>query len=166
MELCTYVPVFVTVLPKKWLRIIASFCVLYSLATVGECVYGLSQEKDFPIILKPFPTYSKAVPLSTTRLFIYGYILISLLSLGADAALLYLVEKEPGKALRVFLYWNLFHLVADLVIIIYFFVANTLKYDAGYAWNSAPMFTFAGFLIRISILANVYQTYTEYKDHI
>lgn len=94
------VPVFVTVLPKKWLRIIASFCV------------------------------------------------------------------EPGKALRVFLYWNLFHLVADLVIIIYFFVANTLKYDAGYAWNSAPMFTFAGFLIRISILANVYQTYTEYKDKI
>ncbi|XP_077512783.1 uncharacterized protein LOC144123951 [Amblyomma americanum] len=139
--------------------------VLFNGATIGECVYSLVEERDFPITLKPFPTYSKAIDTATTRVFTIAYIVISALAVGADLVLLVHVRRQPVKALRVFLYWNVFHFCADLFIISAFFVAVLNKYNADKAIHSSPPHIFVATALRLSILCSVYQTYSLYTAY-
>ncbi|XP_070393876.1 uncharacterized protein [Dermacentor albipictus] len=136
--------------------------VLFNGATIGECVYNLVQERDLPVTLKPFPTYSKVIDISTTRLFTIAYAVISAMAVGADLVLLLGVKAQPVKALRVFLYWNTFHFLADVVIITAFFVAIMKQSDATEAINASNTLIFIATAIRLSILGSVYQTYRVY----
>ncbi|XP_077512031.1 uncharacterized protein LOC144122959 [Amblyomma americanum] len=157
------VPIVFTVVPTKWLLAIAAFCVIFNTATIAECVYSLVENRDFSITLKPFPTYSKAIDVTTTRAFAVAYIVISALAVGADLVLLLTVKSNPYKALRTFVYWNAFHFAADFVIMGVFFIAVLTKYDANEAFRASPPFMFVATALRISILGSVYHTYKVYS---
>ncbi|KAH6938883.1 hypothetical protein HPB50_014411 [Hyalomma asiaticum] len=148
---------------------------LFNGATIAECVYNLAEKRDLPVTLKPFPTYSKAIDVTTTQLFTIAYAVISGMAVGADIVLLAGVKKQPVKALTVFLYWNVFHFLADVVIIMAFFVAVLNKQPVKALtvflyWNVFHfladvviiMAFFIAVLNKLSILGSVYQTYKQY----
>ncbi|XP_065297948.1 uncharacterized protein [Dermacentor albipictus] len=142
------VPVFYSALPVNWLRVIAAFCLVFNGATIAECLYSLVQERDFPVTLKPFPTYSKAIDVSITRMFTIAYVGVSAMAIGADLILLLTVKSEPYKALRTFFYWNIFHFGVDVTVILIFFVATITKYDVNKAFVSMPQLMFVATALR------------------
>ncbi|XP_065297947.1 uncharacterized protein [Dermacentor albipictus] len=157
------VPVFYSALPVNWLRVIAAFCLVFNGATIAECLYSLVQERDFPVTLKPFPTYSKAIDVSITRMFTIAYVGVSAMAIGADLILLLTVKSEPYKALRTFFYWNIFHFGVDVTVILIFFVATITKYDVNKAFVSMPQLMFVATALRASILCSLYRTFQMYS---
>ncbi|KAL3190455.1 hypothetical protein MRX96_019974 [Rhipicephalus microplus] len=60
-------------------------------------------------------------------MFTVAYIGVCAIAVGVDLILLLIVKSEPYKALHAFFYWNVFHFVVDLTIILAFFIAVLTK---------------------------------------